>query len=375
MKTLIELATEVERQASNKKDFLAPSKSLSVHLNGGERLYLGEAGDYGINEIAHTQLAEYTGIPKPFYDRLRNKELQVKIGIFQGSEFDTVPLYDSVVNTLLEQKDEKRLVRILDGNARAILSDKYNPDLDHYDLLKLILPILQSGQYGELQVQSSEVTERRLYLKVVSPRVEAVVLPENVKDAHGHLREPQVVQAGFIISNSEVGLGSLSVKQTVFKLVCTNTWVAESAYRTRHVGASLTNGDDGEVYKDDTRKVDAHARLLKARDHISAALDETKFHARVEKMQGSTEAVIEGKIEKVVEVTSKKFGLNQGEQEGVLRSLIENAPYNGLTLWGLSNAVTDVAKSAQYDRGVELEVLGGSLIDLPRSDWRELNAA
>src|SRR5204863_7289562 len=95
---------------------------------------------------------------------------------------------------------------------------------------------------GADNVVSAEVTERKLYIKVVSPRLEAQIEPSNLHRPHGRhhfLKEAQVVQAGFIISNSEVGLGSLSVQQVVYKLMCTNLWTVETAYRQRHLGKVL----------------------------------------------------------------------------------------------------------------------------------------
>src|SRR5258708_37986356 len=93
------------------------------------------------------------------------------------------------------------------------------------------------------------------------------------------LGPPQVIQAGFIITNSETGLGSLAVQQIAYKLMCTNLWVVETAYRQRHLGKVLEADDEGTVYKSDTRIADATARLLKVRHHVAETLDEHKFMA------------------------------------------------------------------------------------------------
>jgi hypothetical protein len=384
-RTLPDLASELERQANAKRDFLAPAQHLRVRSNGHTDLILDEM--FAVNEIAHGQIAEYAGIPKSFYDRLRNEATALtvptpRMGNCPPTEIDptqlvqceSVPLFDVLLNRLLVGKGgDVRMVRTLDGKVRAFLSDAFNMDLDNHDVFRAAAAAIEQAGLGPEHVASCEVTERRLYLKVVSPKLEATIDPSNLNRPHGGhhmLREPQVVQAGFILSNSETGLGSLSVQQVVYKLQCTNLWITEEAYRQRHLGKTLEADSQGMVYRSDTRQADAKARLLKIRDHIAEALSETRFKALVTKMQETTEVKLEGSIEKIVEVTARKFGLAQPEKEDVLRNLIEGAD---LSLWGLSNAITATAQAApSYDRSTELEAIGGRFFTLPAAEVREL---
>ncbi len=374
-RTIPELSQELCRQANAKKDLLAPANQIRVASNGHSNLLVNEP--YTLNDVAHGQLAEYAGIPKLFYDRLRGATESLRVPVLR-EDYDPYkedhPLFDVLVNELMIAKGQDgRLVRTLDGACRAFLSDTYNPDLDNYDVFRVAARVIEEQGLSPDNVLSCEVTEKKLYLKVVSPKLEAVVRPENIRDAHGYLKEPQVVQAGFILTNSEVGLGSLSVQQVVYKLMCTNLWVMETAYRQRHVGKVLEADDNGAVYQSDTRAADAKARLLKVRDHVTAALDEHKFMESVAKMQDATSLKLEGGIEKVVETTARKFALSQDEKEDVLRNLIEGAD---LSAWGLSNAVTATAATvANYDRATELEAIGGRLLCLPAGELKELARA
>ena len=374
-RTLPALAQELTRQADAKRDFLADAGALRVESNGHTNLLLKET--FVVGEVAHGQLAEYTGVPKGFYDRLRNATEDLRV-LRAGNPGDDVrpdqPLFDVMVNRLLVSKgDDRRMIRTLDGKARAFLSDSYNPDLDNFDVFKVAAKALEEAGLCPDDVVSCDVTERRLYLKVVSPKLEAVIEPSNLTRSHGGhhmLKEPQVIQAGFILTNSETGLGSLSVQQVVYKLMCTNLWVLEEGYRQRHLGKALQSDDDGRLYRSDTRKAEATARLLKIRDHVTNALDETRFKALVGRMQETTEVKLEGSVEKIVEVTARKFGLAQPEKEDVLRNLIEGAD---LSLWGLTNAITATAQTAAtYDRSTELEAIGGRFFALPPAEVQEL---
>ncbi|BDI31469.1 hypothetical protein CCAX7_35200 [Capsulimonas corticalis] len=379
-RTLTDLAEELRRQAEAKRDILAPAGEIRLTTDGGTRLSIGgndaKASQYEVSELAHGQIAEYAGIPKPFYDRLRaDGDMRSLLHLAQDWEmFEDSALFDVLISHLMKRKgDEIRLVRTLDGAARAFLSGAFNVDLDNFDVFRMAAAAIERADLGPEHVASCEVTEKRLYLKVVSPKLEAVVRPENLHTGSGMLREPQVVQAGFVLSNSETGQGALSVRQVVYKLLCTNLWIQEETTRQRHVGRALQADDEGGIYRDDTRRADAQARLLRIRDHIAEALDETRFRSLVARMQETAGIRIEGNVETAVESASQRLGLSLAEKERVMARLIEGAD---LSLWGLSNAVTAAAQeAASYDRATELEAIGGRFFSMSDGQLRELAAA
>jgi hypothetical protein len=106
--------------------------------------------------------------------------------------------------------------------GRALLSTQYRR-IDHMMIAETVLPLFAgSAQY---EVVSCEVTERRLYFKIVNRRMEQEV---SVGD---------IVQAGVIVSNSEVGMGAVSVQPFVYRLVCTNGMVVSTLQSRRtHIG-------------------------------------------------------------------------------------------------------------------------------------------
>jgi hypothetical protein len=375
-RTLPDLAEELRRQADAKRDILAPADEIRLMTDGLTRLSLcgsdAEEG-YEVSDLAHGQIAEYAGIPKPFYDRLRaDGDMRSLLHVARDWEmFEDRSLFDVLLGHLLKKKSgERRLVRTLDGTARAFLSDSYSVDLDNFDVFRMAAASIEQAGLGPEHVASCEVTEKRLYLKVVSPKLEAVVRPTNLHSGSGMLREPQVVQAGFVLSNSETGQGALSVRQVVYKLMCTNLWIQEKTTRQRHLGRALQADESGGVYRDDTRLADARARLLKIRDHIAEALDETRFQTLIGRMQETTGMRLTGDIEKTVELSAQRFGLLQSEKEDVLRNLIEGAD---LSVWGLTNAITATAQHAKsYDRATELEIIGGAFFSMPDTNLREL---
>jgi len=355
-RTLQELAVEVERQAASKQDYLAPSRLMQVHTaTGTTTLELPKVGEFPLNNLAHEQLSAHLNIPRAYYTRLQAEQ---------------PALLDTNINTLLGAREgqEQRMVRTLDGNTRAILSDKYRP-LDYYDLLSAALPVL--GDMG-VSLLSCEVTERRLYLKVVDQRIERDV-PTGAKMGNGHAFFDTLSPA-MILTNSEVGLGMLGIETAVWTRLCTNLAISkERSLRKYHVGARAEFGDGArEMFSDETKRLTDASFWSQVGDVVRGAFERARFDALVDDIQATAERRLTGDPHKAVEAITNKYGLFEEEGSAVLRHFIEGG---SLTQYGLYNAVTRAsADVADYDRATELERLGGHVITLQPSEWREIAA-
>jgi hypothetical protein len=347
-RSLVELARELERQLGTKKDLLVPlPRTHHRTAEDGEcALEVEEATGvqrYGITPLARRQLAEKLKIPHAYFERMRTEQPE---------------LLDRNVNAWLDKEEnERHLLRTLDGKVRAVLSERYRR-LDNYDLLEHVLPTLQ--QLPEARLESAELTETRLYLKVVTPRISFEVAPGDV------------VQAGVVVSNSEVGCGMLSVQPLAFRLVCSNGLIAsDRMLRKTHVGRPLDSEQPtGVVFKDDTLQADDRAFFLRVRDVVEMAVSESTLRLVGEKLRRTREMALTGDPVQAVEVLAQRHGLTETERAGVLRSLIEGGDLSG---FGLVNAVTHFSQQvADYDRATELESLGGRLVESPASDWKSL---
>ena len=350
-RSLVDLAQELERQLATKKDMVVPSSLMRYRTSeqGVSSIDINEqpgVQTYAITELARRQLADKLKIPYAYFERMRTEQPH---------------LLDRNVNTWLQESDDdKRLIRTLDGHVRAVLSDRYRR-LDNFDLAENVLPILQ--RLPEARFESVELTESRMYLKVITPSVRYEIAPGDV------------VQAGVVISNSEVGQGTLSVQPLVFRLVCKNGLIAsDRALRKTHVGRVLESGDESVlVFKDDTLRADDTAFFLKVRDVVEAAVSEATFRLITEKMQKTMGIRLTGDPVKSVEVLADRYLLNDNERAGVLRYLISGGD---LSAYGLVNAVTHYSEEVEdYDRATEFEAIGGKLIELPGKEWQELAEA
>ena len=126
------------------------------------------------------------------------------------------------------------------------------------------------------------------------------------------------------------------------------------------------------MISDETAEAEDKAFMLRLRDITMAAIDEVKFGMVVSQLEESAGAKITGRIQDVVELTGKEYGLNQGEQDGVLQYLIEGGD---LSLYGLGNAVTRLSQDVEsYDRATSLEGLGWQIATMGKNKWKEINA-
>jgi hypothetical protein len=345
-RTIQDLAIELDRQAKAKRDFVADTRRLHLEpMESGKMILQGVNGGMPLRPIAHAQLASALTIPKPYYDRMLAE----------------VPdLLATNVNRWLERQPAKKLVRCLDNEVRAILSDSYRP-LDNLDLAEAVLPKLIDL---DATVVSSEVTENRFYLKAVTARIA------------GEVKVGDVVQAGVTISNSEVGHGSLRVEALDYRLVCLNGMIRDQAIRKAHLGRGA-RGQDAiedarEYFRTETRAADDRAFFLKVQDATGAMFNAARFEKRLEQYREAGTKLIQAEPEQVAEITAKRFGLNDGERSSILQHLIRG---NDMSAWGLANAITRAAHDVDsYDRATELETLGGTVIELPASEWKLLAA-
>lgn len=355
-KSIVELATELQRQNDAKHDYVAGTQSL-VMAPDAKVITIKGAGDFGITEHARRQLAAKLDIPFAYFDRL------------QKSHPD---LLATNVNELFVREPSRNMVRTLDGNVRGFLSDRFRP-LDNYDLADAVLPILQKSG---AQIQSCEVTETRMYIKATMPWLDRELpVPEGLKMGVGHNWFIRKVLGAISINNSEVGNGRLAVSPGIFEKQCTNLAVFnDEGFGKMHIGKKAEGEEAVTKYlSDETKRLSDAAVWAQVRDLVQATMDGRVMDTLVARMLAARGDAIVGNPDKVVEVFSKKVGLNEAEAGGLLRHLANSGEMNR---YGLQWAVTRLAQDVEsYDRASELERMGGAVIELPKSDWERIAIA
>jgi hypothetical protein len=203
------------------------------------------------------------------------------------------------------------------------------------------------------------LTERRLYIKAVTDKIS------------GEVKVGDIVQSGIVISNSEIGYGSVRIEPMIYRLSCLNGLISQDySLRKYHIGRN--NGDfdfesTREFFKDDTKLADDKAFWMKVQDIIAATFTQELFDRIVDKFRDADARKIDQDPVKAIEVLAIRNAFTENERVGVLKHLIEGG---NLSAYGLANAVSRASQDVQsYDRATELEELAGDIIELPKKDW------
>ncbi len=348
MKTMypdaVSFLAEIERLDSLKRDYIVPQGKMSMDYDGS-MLKVENLGTYPIGKIAHEQIASRLKIPKDYYER-------------SGS----VPgLRAFNVNSWLGVDPKtKRLLRTLDGGARAILSDHFRP-LDNMLVAGAAMPMIAKNP--DLRVRSAIITPSRMYLQVSFPKIA------------GEIRVGDVVEYGFTISTSEVGKGKVDAQRWLFQLRCSNGYVGESIFSRRHIGRKIgEDEEDYSIFADDTIEAELKSFQLRLRDLINDAMRPESFEAEIAKFRRADEDTFKhSEAEEIITEVSKHYTFNMDEMKAVFDRVMENTRPSRLAI---ADAVTNVAQFTEdSDRAYELEQSGYEIIAMSGKDWRDLAIA
>lgn len=347
--TLDQFAATILTQSQQKADYLVDTRNLQLETYGSD-IYLHMYDNHAevleplqINQTAHRQFGTHLKIPAAYYDRMLTTHPE---------------LLAHNVNSWFQREPSKRMLRTMDGTARAFLSNRYRR-IDNLEIAQVVLPIIQEMEGAH--IESCQITESRMYLKVVNTRLEAEVVPGDI------------VQAGVIISNSEVGLGSVCIQPLVYRLVCSNGMIINDAHtRRNHVGRTNETDEHFQLYSEETLMAEDKAFVLKIQDTVRAAVDEARFSQVIGMMKTAKQAAMNTQdVPGIVRLASREFHITDDESTGVLQHLIEG---NDLTLYGLSNAITRHSQDIEnYDRATELESIGYNILSMPQRQWNRIN--
>jgi hypothetical protein len=333
---LDELAKQLMTQ--EKKDVIVDTANVDFHANGNNTLYLAEIDEaFTVNDIALNQIATKIGLSKKYLDKMLDGHKSI--------------LQDNI-NYWFHNTPKQQMIRTIDGTARAFLSDKYKR-VDNDMIAKQVLPILLDKKYT---IRSCAITDTKMYIKASLPSLQKEV---NVGD---------VVESGVIISNSEVGHGSVDVSPFLYRLLCDNGMkVNDARLNSRHLTSSQATIDGVyEILSDEAKELDSQALLAKVRDVVASTSDEVRFGQQVQKITDASGVKIK-KPKKVIEILENKFDLTKDEGENILENLMNRDDKQPMAnLWSVVNSITALGNTMEdYDRGTKMQEIGGRLLDMP----------
>ena len=375
-----DLVAELERQQASRIDFVADTRQLRVkhHDGDGCKLRLVPASP----QVSEWLPAEGVPISSHALGQIASiVDPSIPVRFARDLLAMDPKLCCKLVDDLLSKRESRKLVRVLDGTVRAILSDRYRI-LDSNDLAFAALDVAKDVKAYPIKC---ELTDNNMRLQLTTREVWDKVDAQMRGDRKTHwafggdasperldrlgLRGSAVAQGGVddietvhplvTISNSETGSGGLNVSIGLLRAWCINGCVMERSISRVHLGGKLDQG----LFRPETVDLDNRAIMAKASDAIRAAFHPSVFGGLVAKANHASSVAIQAPATAVANIVTNS-GLDESEMEGILNHFMN---YDS-TAYGLAQAVSRASQDTQdAERVSALESLAGSIIDSPES--------
>lgn len=371
--TLSDMVALLRDQRARSLDVVAPATALHsrkglFQLTGmdgvaADGTLLEADGKYRPTAVFDEGLANKLGIPLAYVRRLRGDGMADLMdanvnGLLHGRRL----ISGTSVGEYTRQPDARsftlRLFRGADGStgvARALLSNGYKI-INNLDVVMATLSgIRAAGLDTSDMIHSLDLTDRRIYMRVIAPQVQAYA-PELLRGYRSPFSgasgaDNPTVFAGFVVSNSETGDGSLTIAPRLTVQVCNNGMtISKDAFKRVHLGSRQ---EDGVVdWSLDTQRKELDLISARARDMVKTCLD-VDYVNRVIREATERAGKPVDKPTDVIKVVGKALAWSEADQDEILSHFIKGGQ---TTAGGLMQAATSYAQTVgDADRAAAIE--------------------
>lgn len=358
---LEEMLAEVVRHSEAKKDFIANTEEniamvempncdftndLAIVLQNRET---NELERFAITDNFHKQVAARLKVPSRYYFRLLEDHRELLL---------------ENVNTLFKREPALRMVRTLDGKARAFLSNSFRR-VDNEQVLERTLPVIKD-QF-DTTILNTWVDENRMKFKCLFNGDDHAI------DLGMKNGRENIVHTGFEMGNSEVGKGSFYIRGFLYDSFCTNGCVFGMqdtvSFKQVHVGSRL-GIDTSMLLSNETMQREDELIISAARD-VLAHLATPEFAQKVgTKLHALQDRQPVRNAQAAVESVCAELKLSDTESASMLETFIRDQDYSQ---WGMVSAVTAIANTVEdYNRSSKIEEMGNKIINLPANQWTRI---
>lgn len=375
--TLSALIERLRYEQARKIDVVVPASAIrseggALRVAGAEPIVTDHGvtavdGTYGPTGVMLEGLADKLVIPIKYVRRLHAERPDLfdgnVNGLLHGSR-----IRRSVDGTTTQEfpgDDRAFLLRLYatdesgtSGVARSIHSDRYR--ITHYlDSAMATLEGLSAAGLSQDDVLiRAEVSERRMYLDIEAPQVQAYA-SEFLRDYRspfgnraGH--ELPIIHAGVRVTDSEVGQGAYSTVPYVVVEWCSNGMTRNAdLIRNIHVGSRM---DEGVVqWGEDTERKNRELITLQVRDAVSTFLTPEYMAQVADDLNAQATTQVRGleSAQAAIKSVGKRLAYTQEQQAGILDMFMQSGQF---TSAGVTNAVTAFAQTVpDVDEAKRLE--------------------
>lgn len=375
---LKQMVVELERQRLSKIDFVSDMRQLQVigfdgEFDGDEDrcLKLGAVPGTATTEwltklhrIGHHALPQFGARVDP---AIPGQWLRKMADQHTGHT-------STILTRLMHDTGKRNLVRCLDGEVRAFLSNSYKV----LDSLDIAFASLEAAKREGAVPLEANLSDTRMRLKLVNFDMMEALEQEAVENsphqfigADALIRrlginpadlpgEPNSIFPVITVSNSETGHGGFSVKLGIMLRACINTCTIEDVAGEIHLGGKLDVG----LFSRETQTLEARTIMAKACESVQAAFTPDKWAAMVEKARDAQGTVIRDPSSAVEHFVKTQDVFPESKKDQLLMHFVGD--YDR-TAWGFAQAVARVAQDEESaDTAATLEALAGEVIKEPK---------
>lgn len=330
-------ATVAERILSRvPDDTLVRAAGLSFEVPAAHVEMTALETTWSLHRNALDQLSSRVGIPTAYVQSLLDVEDP------NGDDHWRRPLLESILDQHVKHASGRFLVRGVEGQARAILSDRYRR-LDSRPLLTAF--IAACDKIGAVPYEGV-ATDLSASVRAIVPRVYEPV-------------DGEALVFGLEWGNSDFGLRAYSLSTFVLRLTCLNGMVGSNRLKQVHLGGRLP---DHLEFSERTYQLDTRTMVSATKDVVTTSLGDAAIGDQLAAVRAahSTEVDWSSAWRRV------SRDLNKAEQKLVKDSFegpdVINLPA-GRTTWRLSNAVSWLANATEDpERKLDLQRLAGTVV-------------
>jgi hypothetical protein len=349
--SLTELVNELRAEQLKKKDFVVPSKLIS--MQDGKLVVTNSQNNAQLSEIltgtgistdglgdqiilqpldtCHSHLSDKLQIPKKYYDRMKNGAL----GLLDKnvSHWFETGEGNYFLRTFINQEETS-------GVARALLSDRYGI-IDNYDVLMACLEAMKDSGLpdGFLTIENCEISEKKFYLRVVSPEtdIHAPRLLQHYRVPNNPSRDGITgIMSGFVVTNSEVGFGGFSISPRVVIHACSNGMVfKDDAFSRIHLGAKMAEYQQIS-WSQETKQKNYELVMSQVKDAIKTFVSTEYIGKRIAKFEEVGDWTLQNPVDCIKNVT-KALTISAEKENEILKYFTQGGLNNA---FGVAQALT-----------------------------------
>lgn len=348
---------EITRQKETKKDLIADTRKLQARVIDNNLVLNVGTGDsdalLGLKPTARRQITQRFKVPGDYMNRLL-------------ADPKHLPLAASTLNHFFQADPSKQMLRTLDGNVRAFLSNKYRP-LDNYDLFYAAIEELDKVK---AEVWYARLADDSFRLYAVAKGTSAEVTTKRPFGEGHDIKNfgtggqggtgglPDLHHPAISIENSETGEGGLRVRAADLRFACTNLMVTDMGVMAIHSGSRK---EEEGFLSAETVAADSKVTWMKVRDLIRTSFNADKFKKMIDLMNGATQEEVVDAVAVVEALAATNY------IPGDVKDSIRNRFISGgdKSRYGLIQAVTFEAHNQGLDaeKRNQLNDAGGKLLN------------